>query len=149
MNILTEEMKERTLTMCWFGLYQPYATSVVHVPEQEISPNEIEQKDLIFIWDKYMKADILVELLGVPIPWSPALIKGYSREWKKKEDGTYNCELVQKEFGECLGAVLLISRLSEGQLNPLIEDYTIRGYSLKKAKILIGDLTRDVLSFLP
>ncbi len=135
--------------MCWFGLYQPYATSVVHVPEQEISPNEIEKKDLVFIWDKYMKSDTLYELLRIPIPWSPALIKGYSREWKKKENGGYTCELVQKKFGECLGAVLLISRLSEGQLNPLIEDYKIRGYSLKKAKILIGDLTRDILSFLP
>ena len=135
--------------MCWFGLYQPYATSVVHVPEQEISPNEIEKKDLVFIWDKYMKSDTLYELLRIPIPWSPALIKGYSREWKKKENGGYTCELVQKKFGECLGAVLLISRLSEGQLNPLIEDYKIRGYSLKKVKILIGDLTRDILSFLP
>ncbi|UCF13246.1 MAG: hypothetical protein JSW06_03035 [Thermoplasmatales archaeon] len=141
--------KEKPLTMCWFGLYQPYATSIVHVPEQEISPDEVDEKDLVFIWDKYMKADILNDLLGRPVPWSPALIKGYSREWKKQEDGSFTCELVQKEFGECLGAVLLVSRLSEAQLNPLVEDYKMRGYSLKKAKVLIGDLTREILAFLP
>ena len=141
--------KEAPLTMCWFGLYQPYATSIVHVPEQEISPDEIDEKDLVYIWDKYMKSDILNDLLGTPVPWSPSLIKGYSREWKKQEDGSFTCELVQKEYGECLGAVLLISRLSKEQLNPLVEDYKIRGYSLKKAKVLIGDLTREILAFLP
>ncbi|TFG23654.1 MAG: hypothetical protein EU529_06850 [Promethearchaeota archaeon] len=145
---MTEE-EEQPLTMCWFGFYQPYATSIVHVPEQEISPNEVDKKDLVFIWDKYMKADILSDLLGTPVPWSPALIKGYSREWKKEEDGSFTCELVEKVFGECLGAVLLISRLSEGQLNPLVEDYKMRGYSLKQAKVLIGDLTREILTFLP
>ena len=145
---MTEE-EEKTLTMCWFGSYQPYATSVVHVPEQEISPSEVDKEDLIFIWDKYMKSDILTDLLGTPVPWSPALIKGYSREWKKREDGVFTCELIQKESGECLGAVLLISRLSEGQLNPLVEDYKIRGYSLKEVKVLIGDLMRDIFAFLP
>ncbi|MFX0186211.1 MAG: hypothetical protein ACFE8A_00595 [Candidatus Hodarchaeota archaeon] len=141
--------KEAPLTMCWFGLYQPYATSIVHVPEQEISPDEVDEKDLVFIWDKYMKADILSEFLGTPVPWSPALIKGYSREWKKQDDGSFICELVQKEYGECLGAVLLVSRLSNEKLIPLVEDYKKRGYSLKKAKVLIGDLTRDILAFLP
>jgi len=144
---LTEE-EENALTMCWFGSYQPYATSVVHVPEQEISPSEVDKEDLIFIWDKYMKSDLLTDLLGTPVPWSPALIKGSSREWQKQENGSFNCELVQKQNGECLGAVLLISRLSEGQLNPLVKDYKIRGYSLKKAKVLVGDLTREVLGFL-
>ena len=148
MDKLIEE-EEKPLTMCWFGTFQPYATSVVHVPEQEISPNEVDKEDLVFIWDKYMKLDVLSDLLGTPVPWSPPLIKGYSREWKKQEDGRFTCELVQKESGECLGAVLLISRLSEGQLNPLVEDYKMRGYSLKKAKVLIGDLTRDILAFLP
>ena len=147
MNKLSEE-EEQPLTMCWFGFYQPYATSIVHVPAQEISPDEVDKKDLVFIWDKYMKADVLSDLLGTSVPWSPALIKGYSREWKK-EDRRFICELVQKEGGECLGAVLLISRLSEGQLNPLVERYKVRGYSLKKAKVLIGDLTREILAFLP
>jgi len=72
--------KEDALTMCWFGSYQPYATSVVHVPEQEISPSEIDKEDLIFIWDKYMKSDVLTKLLGNPVPWSPALLEGYVRK---------------------------------------------------------------------
>ncbi|MFX1394293.1 MAG: hypothetical protein ACFFAH_12025 [Promethearchaeota archaeon] len=143
------EKEENALTMCWFGSYQPYATSVVHVPEQEISPSEIDKEDLVFIWDEYMKSDILSEFLGTPVPWSPALIKGYSRDWKKQDDGSFICELVQKKNGECLGAVLMISRLSESQLNPLVEDYKIRGYSLKKFKGLVGDLTRDIFAFLP
>jgi hypothetical protein len=77
------------------------------------------------------------------------LIQGYSREWKKNDDGSYKCELVKSEKGQCLGAVLLISRLKKEQLNPLKEDYEKRGYSLKKSGILIGDLMREILAFLP
>lgn len=142
------EKEEDALTMCWFGSYQPYATPVVHVPEQEISPSEIDKQELIFIWDRYMKSDVLTNLLGKPVPWSPALIEGYFREWNKHERN-YTCELVQKKDGKCLGAVLLVSRLSKVDLNPLIEDYKNRGYFLKKFSVLVGDLTRDVLAFLP
>ncbi len=142
------EKEEEPLTMCWFGSYQPYATSVVHVPEQEISPSEIDKQDLVFIWDKYMKSDVLTNLLGKSVPWSPALIEGYAREWNKHEKN-YICELVQKKDGKCLGAVLLISRLNEGELNPLIEDYKNRGYFLKKFNVLVGDYNREVLAFLP
>lgn len=142
------EKEENTLTMCWFGSYQPYATSVVHVPEQEISPGEIDKRDLIFIWDRYMKSDVLTILLGKPVPWSPALIEGYVREWNKK-DKNYTCELVPKKNSKCLGAVLLVSRVTKVDLNPLIEDYKNRGYSLKKVNVLVGDLTREILGFLP
>lgn len=140
--------EENPLTMCWFGSYQPYATSVVHVPEQEISPSEIDKQELIFIWDRYMKSDILTNLLGKPVPWSPALIEGYVREWKK--DGkNYTCDLMKKKDSKCLGAVLLVSRVTKVDLNPLIEDYKNRGYSLKNLKVLVGDLTREVSAFLP
>jgi len=141
--------KEEPLTMCWFGFYQPYATSVVHIPEQVISPKEIGSGELIFIWDKYMKADVLTALLGTPVPWSPALIEGYAREWVEKDDGSYTVNLLRKEMGTCLGAVLLISRLAEDQLNPLKQYYDKKGYVLKKVKALVGDLTRDILGFLP
>ncbi|MBD3193595.1 MAG: hypothetical protein GF317_00965 [Candidatus Lokiarchaeota archaeon] len=141
--------KEKPLTMCWFGFFTPYATSIVHVPEQVISPNEISKGELIFIWDKFMKSDVLNDLLGTPVPWSPALIRGYSRDWKENEDSSYECELVKNEGGQCLGAVLLISRLKENHLNPLIESYKSRGYSLKKHDILIGDLMRRITAFLP
>ena len=140
--------EEDALTMCWFGSYQPYATSVVHVPEQEISPNEIDKEELIFIWDKYMKSDVLTNLLGKPVPWSPALIEGYVRKWNK-QDKNYSCGLVQKKDGKCLGAALLVSRATRADLNPLIEDYKHRGYFLKKVNILVGDLTREVFAFLP
>lgn len=142
------ENEEDALTMCWFGSYQPYATSVVHVPEQEISPREIDKQDLIFIWDKYMKADVLTNLLKKPVPWSPALIEGYARDWKKQAKN-YTCELVQKKDGKCLGAALLVSRVTQVDLNPLIEDYKRRGYSLKKFNVLVGDLKREVSAFLP
>lgn len=141
--------EEQPLTMCWFGFYQPYATSIVHIPEQEISPNEIDEKDLIFIWDKYMKADLLTDLLNYPVPWSPALIEGYSREWKKRDNGLYTVNLVKRKMGKCLGAVLLTSRLTEEQLKPLIDKYKKNGYSLQKTKVTIGDHTRDVPAFLP
>ena len=141
--------KEECLTMCWFGFYTPYATSIVHVPEQVISPNEVDQGDLIFIWDKYMKSDVLTNLIKTPVPWSPAVIQGYSREWKKLDDGSFSCKLVQNKNGMCLGAVLLISRLSEKQIDPLVEDYKTRGYTLKKADVLVGDLIRNILAFLP
>ena len=97
-------MKEDEIlfTMCWFGFYQPYATSIVHVPEHVINPNEIDEKDLIFIWDKYMKADILFDLLGAPVPWSPALLEGYKREWIKKEDSLF----VERENSEMARYVL-------------------------------------------
>lgn len=142
------EKEEDSLTMCWFGSYQPYATSVVHVPEQEISPSEIDKQDLIFIWDKYMKSDVLTNLLGKPVPWSPALIEGYAREWNKHEKN-YICELIQKKEGKCLGVVLLVSRLNESDLNPLVEDYKNREYFLKKFNVLVGDFSREVLAFLP
>ena len=141
--------KEEPLTMCWFGFFTPYATSIVHIPEQVISPSEIDKGDLVFIWDEFMKSDVLSNLLGTPVPWSPALIQGYYREWKKNDDGSYNCELVKNQKGRCLGAVLLITRLKEQQLSPLIENYEARGYSLKKSDILIGDLMREILAFLP
>lgn len=145
-----DELKgENTLTMCWFGVWQPYATSVVHVPAQEISPTEIKQENLIFIWDKYMKAPNINELIGEPIPWSPALVEGYSRKWDKQEVGKYIPELIEDSNGKCMGAVLLTSRLTEAQLQPLIEDYKIRGYELKKINALIGDLYREILAFLP
>ena len=141
--------EENALTMCWFGVWQPYATSVVHVPAQEISPNEIKQEKLIFIWDKYMKAPNISDLVGVPIPWSPALVKGYSRKWNKQEDGKFIPELIKNSNRKCMGAVLLTSRLNEVQLKPLIEDYKRRGYELKKINALIGDLEREILAFLP
>lgn len=137
------------LTMCWFGVWQPYATSVVHVPAQEISPKEISQEKLIFIWDKFMKAPNINDLLGTPVPWSPALIEGYSRKWIKMDDGKHVPELIGDSNGKCVGAVLLTSRLTEEQLIPLIEDYKIRGYELKTFNALIGDLDREVLAFLP
>ena len=137
------------LTMCWFGTYQPYATSVVHVPEQEISPKEIDTDDLIFIWDKYMKFPNLLDLLGEPIPWSPALIDGYARDWVKKDERIHVPILVNKPGARCLGAVLLTSRLSMDQLEPLVDDYRNRGYELKKIQALVGDLSREVLAFLP
>ena len=140
---------ENTLTMCWFGVWQPYATSVVHVPAQEISPNEIKQENLIFIWDKYMKAPNISELIGEPIPWSPALVEGYSREWNKLEDGKFIPKILKKSNGKCMGAVLLTSRLTDTQIQPLIKDYKQRGYELKKINALIGDLNREVLAFLP
>ena len=141
--------EKEPLTMCWFGFYTPYATSIVHVPEQVISPSEIAKGDLMFIWDEYMKSDVLTHLLGTPVPWSPALIQGYSRKWEKNDDGSYTCQLVNKKNGQCLGAVLLISRLKENQLRPLIESYEKRGYSLKESNILIGDLMREIPAFLP
>jgi len=42
-----------------------------------------------------------------------------------------------------------VSRVTQIELNPLIEDYKKRGYSLKKANGLVGDLNREVLAFLP
>ena len=136
-------------TMCWFGFYQPYATSIVHVPEHIISPKELNEKDLIFIWDKYMKADLLTNLLKISVPWSPAFLKGYERKWNKTEDGTFIPELIKNELGNCMGAVLLISRLSKEQLQPLINDYNKRGYFLKENSVLIGDLSIKVKVFLP
>ena len=141
--------KEKSLTMCWFGFYQPYATSIIHDPEQEISPKEIDTEDLIFIWDQYMKSDLLTELLGTPVPWSPAFLEGYSREWIKGENGIYKPRLIQKVMGKCLGAVILLSRVSEEQLEPLKDYYNKIGYVLKKIKVLVGDITRDILGFLP
>ena len=142
-------MAEKELTMCWFGFWQPYATSIVHVPDQEISPKEIDEERLIFVWDKYMKSDMLTKLVRASIPWSPALIEGYSREWKQNKDGSYVPELIIKEGGKCLGAVLLLSRINDDQLRPLIKSYQNRGYVLKKAPILIGDIIREIESFLP
>jgi hypothetical protein len=121
----------------------------VHVPEQVISPTEVAEGDLVFIWDQYMKSDVLSNLLNTPVPWSPALIEGYAREWKKLNVGRYSCELVKDDKGRCLGAVLLLCRLKDQQLNPLIEDYKDRGYTLKNAKVLVGDLIREVSAFLP
>ncbi|NHI94333.1 MAG: hypothetical protein EAX96_17710 [Candidatus Lokiarchaeota archaeon] len=143
------EEKERVLTMCWFGVRQPLATSVVHVPEYEISPKELEEGPLIFIWDKFMKAPNIIELLGESIPWSPALIDGFKRVWKEIKSGILNPELQKNVGGRCLGAVLLTSRLSDEQLKPLIKDYENRGYVLKEVDGLIGDLTRKILAFLP
>ena len=143
------ENEDHLLTMCWFGFYQPYATSIVHVPEHVISPKELNEKDLIFIWDKYMKSDLLTNLLRTPVPWSPAFLKGYKREWNESEDGTFIPELIKNELGNCMGAVLLISRLSKEQLQPLIKDYNKRGYFLKETNILIGDLSIKVKTFLP
>ncbi len=142
-------MTENELTMCWFGFWQPYATSVVHVPTQEISPKEIDEKRLIFIWDKYMKSDMLTKLVRASIPWSPALIEGYSREWKQIKDGSYHPELIKKEGGKCIGAVLLLSRIDEDQIETLIKNYQKRGYELKKIIVLIGDLYRKIDAFLP
>ena len=141
--------EENPLTMCWFGVWQPYATSVVHVPAQEISPKEIKQENLIFIWDKYMKAPNITSLVGEPIPWSPALIEGYCRKWNKQENGKVIPELINDPNGKCIGAALLTSRLNESQLQPLVEDYESRGYGLKKINALIGDLDREILAFLP
>ena len=140
---------EHLLTMCWFGTFQPYATSVVHIPEQEISPKEIDAEDLVFIWDKYMMFSNLLDLVGEPIPWSPALIDGYARDWVKKDERIYVPILVKKPGARCLGAVLLISRLSNEQITPLVEDYRNRGYELKKIHALVGDLSREVIAFLP
>ena len=141
--------EESHLTMCWFGVWQPYATSVVHVPAQEISPKEISQEKLIFIWDKFMKAPNINDLIGTPVPWSPALIEGYRRKWIKKDDGKYVPELIEDSNGKCVGAVLLTSRLTESQLIPLVKDYKTRGYELKTFNALIGDLDRGILAFLP
>lgn len=140
---------EKPLSMCWFGSYQPYATSVVHVPEQEISPREIDKERLIFIWDKYMKFQNLLELIEDPVPWSPALIDEYYRDWEKIDERNLRPKLVKKKGTRCLGAVLLTSRLTNEQLEPLIEEYKKQGYQLKKINALIGDLTREVLAFLP
>jgi hypothetical protein len=141
--------ESNSLTMCWFGVWQPYATSVVHVPAQEISPNEIKQENLIFIWDKYMKAPNITDLIGMPVPWSPALVEGYSRKWNKQEDGKFIPDVIKDSNGHCMGAVLLTSRLTKTQLKPLVEDYEKRGYELKQINALIGDLNRDILAFLP
>ena len=142
-------MTENELTLCWFGFWQPYATSVVHVPTQEINPKEIDEERLIFIWDKYMKSDMLTKLVRASIPWSPALLEGYSRVWKQNKDGSYYPELVIKQGSKCLGAVLLLSRIKDDQLKPLIKSFKNRGYELKKAKILIGDIIRNIEAFLP
>lgn len=143
------EEAERSLTMCWFGVRQPLATSVVHVPEQEISPNELEKGPLIFIWDKFMKSPEVTEIIGEPVPWSPAIINGYYRTWNEKDSGLFEPILIQKENETCLGAVLLTSRLKEQQLNPLVEHYKARGYTLKKITARVGDLKREILAFLP
>ena len=140
---------ENFLTMCWFGVWQPYATSVVHVPAQEISPNELKKEKLIFIWDKYMKSPNLTELIGTPVPWSPALVEGYRRNWKKGDDGKFAPEIVKDSDGKCIGAVLLCSRLTDDQLRPLYDDYKKRGYALKNLFALIGDIKREILGFLP
>jgi hypothetical protein len=145
-----EKLEEKnSLTMCWFGVWQPYATSVVHVPAQEISPKEIKQEKLIFIWDKYMKAPNITNFIGTPVPWSPALVEGYSRKWNEQEDGKFSPEIIKESNGRCMGAVLLTSRLTETQLKPLVEDYEKRGYELKQINALVGDLNRDILAFLP
>ena len=141
--------EEKELTMCWFGVRQPLATPVVHVFEQVISPDELETGPLIFIWDKFMKAPNVTELIGEPIPWSPALIDGYERVWMNDGEGIIHPELKKNDKGRCLGAVLLTSRTSDGKLQYLIEDYEKRGYLLKKNKVLIGDLIREIPGFLP
>ena len=65
----------------------------------------------------------------------------------KSDDFDLDQELVIIGSGPAgLTAAIYASR---GQLNPLVEDYKLRGYSLKKAKILIGDITREILAFLP
>ena len=96
-----------------------------------------------------MKAPNIIELLGESIPWSPALIDGYKRVWKDVSPGIVRPELEPDGKGRCLGAVLLTSRSSDAKLKPLIDDYERRGYVLKKHDVLIGDLTREILSFLP
>ncbi len=141
--------EEKELTMCWFGAKQPLATSVVHVPEHVISPDELETGPLIFIWDKYMKAPNITQLIGEPIPWSPALINGYERRWVDDGNGIMHPELEKNEKGRCLGAVLLTSRTSDDKLQPLITNYEKRGYVLKKYNVLIGDLIREIRVFLP
>jgi len=96
-----------------------------------------------------MKAPNITELIGEPVPWSPALIEGYSREWNKQEDDKFIPKLIKDTNGKCIGAALLTSRLTEPQLQPLIEDFEIRGYGLKMINAHIGDLNREILAFLP
>jgi len=141
--------EEKELTMCWFGVRQPLATPVVHVPEHVISPDELETGPLIFIWDKFMKAPNVTELIGEPIPWSPALLDGYERVWVDEGSGIMHPELKKNDKGRCLGAVLLTSRTHEKKLQSLIIDHEKRGYVLKKHKVLIGDMIRDIPVFLP
>lgn len=135
--------------MCWFGFFQPYATSIIHDPEQEINPSEVDKENMIFIWDKYMKSDALSGFIGKAIPWSPALLEGYARKWSKGEDGKFRPELVKLKEGKCLGAALLVSRINDDDLKPLVQDYKNRGYDLKDTTILIGDLERKIHAFLP
>jgi len=141
--------REKDLTMCWFGVRQPLATSVVHVPEQVINPDELITGPLIFIWDKFMKAPNVTELVGEPIPWSPALLEGYERKWIDDGNGITHPELLKKENGKCLGCVLLTTRTSDNKIQFLINDYEKRGYKLKEKEVLIGDLNRVIRVFLP
>lgn len=116
-----------------------FATTILSSKEKV---NIEKDKNATFVWGYLMDPYFIKKLLGKEKPFTPAVLKGFRREWKYS--GKNKTPVLIKDKNEIVQGVVLLN-LSKEDVQKLDEFEKIPEVMVKKRIwIYIGDLKREV-----
>lgn len=118
------------------------ALMIVHPPELSISPGDLFEDHVLFVWDQLMDPQVVHDLLGRYAPFVPAFATGLLRTVKRKDDG-WDYDLIEEDNAVLQGSVLV--GLSAEELTKLDDFEQVPIHRARhKVKVHLGDMERVV-----
>jgi len=114
---------------------------IVAPPDRVPGAGDLETAELYFVWGFLMDPRFIGELVGRPVPFAPAAIRGYRRE-AFVEGGQRGFRLIPDDHGIVMGVVLVgptgqeVAALDRFEQVPTV-------MIKRRIDVLIGDLVRE------
>jgi len=113
---------------------------IVAPPGRVPEPGDLERADLTFVWGFLMDPHFVQGVTGRPIPFAPAVLRGYRRE-RVVRDAVPGFRLVADPEGIVTGVVLIGVSESEASALDRFEQVP-RAMVRKRVEVTVGDLLR-------
>jgi len=120
---------------------------IIHAPDQRVTPDDLFEKDLLFVWDDLMDPHKVREITGRYIPMTPAVLHDFARR-KATAPFVSGCVLKKSAGDFVLGAVLIGANEEEAEALAKKCLFPMRAVR-EKVEVLMGDLPRVAMTYLP
>jgi len=120
--------------------FPTYSVTIFHLPDEQISFDDLLEPRLVFVWDDLMEAARVFELLGRYVPFAAAVLPGYAREvFREGEDREYR--LMEAEGALTTGCVLL--GVTDVEIEAIDQHEQVPIHRVRHTvRVRVGDLER-------